>query len=210
MISISKEAEMALFREYQNDNKKAFDRIFQQFKPLAISRVNKLIVKDCEHLRAELESEAIEALWKAAKTFDLKQNCRFSTYATKFIDLAVNSKMSQHWKESKRIKRYFQRKPVECIACNNGDDDGEIAVTDPFPCRNESILSELAPYCNTADFAILSMICNDEGIWHKNGNLNNAAIARKRDISRETVRQALQNLRSNRPLKSRLHKLMPR
>ena len=208
MESISKETEAALLREYQNGNQNVFDRIFQQFEPLAMSRVRKIIANDCEHLRAELESEAKEALWRAADTFDLERDCRFSTYATKYIDTAILSMMSEQRKRLKRTKKYFQQSPVECVVGGGSDYEVEIVSTDQFPCRDESILPELTPFCNPTEHKIINMICNDEDIWHKNGNLNNASIARKQGISREAVRKALKNLRSNRHLKSRLQSLV--
>lgn len=210
MNSISKDAEVALFRKYQTGDKTAFDKIYQQFQPLAMSRLSKLIKEDCMHLRAELQSEAIEALWKATESFDLKRGCRFSTYATKYIDLAIISKMSEFRKSVKRTQKYFQQRPLQAIAGNDSDDDGEIAVSDSFPCRDESILKELAPFCKGSNQEkLVKVICTDGGIWHKNGRINYTAIGRNLGISGEAVRQIISHLRSNENLKSTLCELVP-
>ena len=82
-------------------------------------------------------------------------------------------------------------------------------VTDPFPCRTESILSELTQFCKPEELAVLGLIYSDEEVWHKNGNLNNAAIARKLGISREAVRRIITNLRTNRLLWSTICELAP-
>ena len=91
----------------------------------------------------------------------------------------------------------------------NSDGATEIGVNDRFPCLDESTLLELAPLCKSKELAIIGLIYNDEDVWYKNGNLNNAAIARKLGISREAVRRIVTNLRTNRLLWSTICELAP-
>lgn len=208
MKRISKEAEVIVFREFQSGDEKAFTKIHQQFKPLAISRVNNLVAsKDCEHLRDELESAAYESLWNAAKTFDLERGCSFTTYATRCIDRAMRRQVRKYHEEKQYIKEY-SHETFEVVVDSNSDDCYEILVNDPFPCHDEPILSELTPFCEPEELAILGLICTNEDVWHKSGNLNNAAIARKLGISRERVRQILVKPRTNKLLESTIRELV--
>ena len=209
MKYISKETEAALFQEFQSGNESGFAKIYQQFKPLVISRVNKLIDKNYNHLRDELESVANEALWNAAKTFDLERGCLFTTYATHCIDRAIQHQMRKYREGRQHIKEYSHEIFEECVIDVNSEGGYEVPITDPFPCRTESILSELTQFCKPEELAVLGLIYNDEDVWHKNGNLNNAAIARKLGISREAVRRIIVNLRTNRPLWSTICELSP-
>lgn len=207
MKLISKEKAAALFQEFQSGDDRVFAKIYQQFKPLVINRVNTLIDKDCEHLRDELESVADEALWSAAKAFDLERGCSFVTYATHCINHAIRCQMKKYRKERQHIKEYSHG-AFEFVVDSNSDDGYEILVTDPFPCHHESILSELTPFCTTKELAVIGLIYNDKDIWYKNGKLNNAAIARKLGITRETVRRIIANLRTNRLLWSTICELV--
>ena len=204
----SKEEHAALIQAFQTGDERAFTKIHQQFKPLVRSRVNNLIGGDCKHLRDELESEADEALWNAAKTFDLERGYLFTTYATRCIDYALRRHIKKYRKERQHTQEY-SHETFEFVVDSNFDDGYEILVTDPFPCHDESILSELTPFCKTKELAVIGLIYNDEDIWHKNGNLNNAAIARKLGISREAVRRIIENLRTNWPLWSTICELAP-
>ena len=203
------EEEAALFQELQSGDERIFSKIHQQFKPLVISRVNKRIDEDCEHLRDDLKSAADEALWNAAKTFDLERGCLFTTYATRCIDRAIQHQMRKYREERQHIKEYSHEIFEECVIDVNSESGYEIPITDPFPCRTESILPELTQFCEPEELAVLGLIYNDEEVWHKNGNLNNAAIARKLGISRETVRRIIVNLHTNRPLWSTICELSP-
>ena len=199
-----------MFQEFQNNSdERVFAKIHQRFKPLVINRVNTLVDKDCEHLRDELESAADEALKKAVKTFDLERDCQFKTYAIPCIDHAIRRQMKKYRKERQHIKEY-SRETFEFVVDSNSDDGYEIRVTDPFPFHNESILPELAPLCNPKELAILGLICSDGDIWHQNGNLNNAAIARKLGLSREAVRRIIKNLGTKQSLRSTISELTPR
>ena len=206
MKRISKKEEAALFQEFQGGNESGFAKIYQQFKPLVINRVNRLINKNCNHLRAELESEAVEALWRAAEKFNLERGCQFKTYATPCIDHAIQRRMKKYREE----RQHWHETSEKCVVDVNSDGDIEIPVTDPFPFHDEPILSELTPFCKTKELAIIGLIHSDEDVWYKNGNLNNAAIARKLGISRETVRQIIKNLGTNQLLKSTLYALAHR
>ena len=204
------EEEAVLFQEFQSGDKSAFTKIYQQFKPLVISRVNKIIDKNCNHLRDDLESIAIEALWNAAKTFDLERGCLFTTYATCCIDRTIQRHLSKYDEEKQHIKEYSYETFGQCVVAANSEGGYEIAVTDQFPCHDESILSELTLLCKPEELAILGLICSDQDVWYKNGNLNNAEIARKLGISREAVRRTLTKLRTNQFLKPTILKLVPR
>ena len=203
------EEEAALFQEFQSGDESAFTKIYQQFKPLVINRVNRVIDKNCNHLRDDLDSVANEALWNAAKSFDLERGCLFTTYAIRCIDRTIQRQMRKYDEERQHIKEYSHETFEEFVIDPNSDGDYEILVTDLFPCYDESILSELTPFCKTKESAVIGLIYNDEDVWYKNGKLNNAAIARKLGISRETVRRIIANLRTNRPLWSTICELAP-
>lgn len=209
MGDTSKEEGVALIQEFQSGTESVFTKIYQQFKPLVISCVSKLIDQNCDHLREELESVAYEALWNAAKTFDLGRGFLFTTYATSCINYAIQRQMKKYRKERQHIKEYSYETFEEFVVDPNSDGDHEILVTDSFPCHDESILSELTPFCKTKESAVIGLIYNDEDIWYKNGKLNNAAIARKLGISREAVRRIMANLRANRLLWSAICELAP-
>ena len=210
MSIITKEEATALFQEFQNTcDETVFNKIYQQFKSLAVSRVNKLIDNNCEHLRADLESEAYEALWKAAKMFDFERGYLFTTYATRCIDHAIHRKLKKYRGERQHNKE-LNYTYENCVIDGTSDNGGEIAINDPFPCRRESILTELKRFCTQKELAIIELICNDEDIRHKNGNLNNAAIARKVGISREAVRRIVENLGTDQSLRSTISELTPR
>ena len=121
----------------------------------------------------------------------------------------INRQVRQHRKECGPIGKHRYETSEECVVNANSDGDCEIPVTDPFPCRAESILPELTPFCKPEELAILGLIWTNEDVWHKNGNLNNAAIARKLGISRERVRQILVKLRTNKLLESTIRELVP-
>ena len=210
MGDTSKEEEVTLIQEFQSGDERAFTKIYQQFKPLVISCVNKLIDQNCDHLREELESAADEALWNAVKTFDLERGFLFKTYVTSCINHAIQRQIRKYRKERQHIKEYSYETFEEFVVNPNSDDGYEILVTDPFPCHDEPILSELTPFCKMKESAIIGLIYNDEDVWHKNGNLNNAAIARKLGLSREAVRQIIANLRTNRLLWTTICELAPR
>ena len=120
MKHISKEA-AALFQEFQSGDERAFTKIHQQFKPLARNRVNKMIDKNCEYLRTELESAADEALWNAAKTFDLERGYLFTTYATRCIDRSIQRQMRKYREERQHIKTYWHENFEECVFDVNSD-----------------------------------------------------------------------------------------
>ena len=205
----SKEEHAALIREVQNGDEKAFTKIYQQFKPLVISCVNKLIDQNCDHLREELESVADEALWNAVKTFDLERGFLFTTYATSCINHAIQRQMRKYCKERQHIKEY-SHETFEFVVDPNSDEDDEIAITDPFPCHDEPPLPKLTPFCKTKkESTIIELICNNEDVCHKNGKLNNAAIGRKLEISRQAVGRIIANLRTNQLLKSTICELVP-
>lgn len=208
MKRISKEAEAVVFREFQSGDEKAFTKIFQQFEPLALSRVRmRMVSSDYKHLQPDLESDVRLTLWNAAKTFNPAKGCRFSTYLIPCLDNTINRKVRGHCKERECIEKYRNETSEECVVDVNSDSDTEIAVNDRFPFHDEPILSELAPLCKPKALAILGLIHNDEDVQHKNGNLNNAAIARKLGISRETVRRIIANLRTNQRLRSTIREL---
>ncbi len=209
MKSISKEAENALFGKFQGGSESAFTKIYQQFELLALSCVRRRIVfSDYKHLQPDLESDVRLILWNAAKKFNPAKG-RFSVYLTQCVNNAINQKIKKHYKESEHLEKYHRKAHIEFVVDPTSDGDYEIAITDPFPCLDESTLSELTPLCKTKEAAVIGLIYNDEDIWHKNGNLNNAAIARKLGISREAVRRIIANLRTNRLLWSTICELAP-
>lgn len=211
MKRISKEAEAVMFREFQSGDEKAFTKIFQQFEPLVLSRVRmRMVFSDYKHLQPDLESDVSLILWNAAKTFDPAKGWQFSTYLKRCINNAINRKIRRHYTESEKLEEYYRKAHIEFVVDPNSDGDYEIAVTDSFPCHDEPILSELTPFCTTKELAVIGLIYNDEDVWHKNGNLNNAAIARKLGLSREAVRQIIANLRTNRLLWTTICELAPR
>jgi DNA-directed RNA polymerase sigma subunit (sigma70/sigma32) len=168
-----------------------------------------MVSSDYKHLQTDLESDVRLILWNAAKKFDLAKGCRFSTYLTRCLDNTINQKIKRHCQERKSIEKYRHETSEECVVDLNSDGGYEIPVTDPFPCHDESILPELMSFCNATELAIIGLICNDEDVWHKNGSLNNAEIARKLGISREAVRQTVVNLRTNQSLRSTICELAP-
>ena len=210
MKPISKEAEEALFGKFQSGSESAFTKICQQFERLVLSYVRRRMVSsDYKHLQSDLESDVHLILWNAAKKFDSAKGWRFSAYLKKCVNNAVNRKIKKHCKESKHLEKYYRGALTEFVVDPNSDGGYEILVTDPFPCHDESILSEVTPFCKTKESAIIGLIYNDEDVWYKNGNLNNAAIARKLGISREAVRRIIANLRTNRLLWSAIRELAP-
>ena len=211
MEAISKEAENALFDEFQNGSERAFTKIVQQFEQLALSQARKRMASsNYKHLQLDLESDVRLILWNAAKKFNPAKGCRFSTYLIRCINNEINQRTKKHNKESKHLEKYCREASIEFVVDSNSDGDYEISVIDPFPFHDEPILPELAPLCKPKAMAILGLICSDEDVWYKNGNLNKASIARKLGISRETVRQIIANLRTNRTLRSTIHELTPR
>lgn len=213
MKRMSKREEAALFQEFQGGDESKFAKIYQQFKPLVISRVNKLVDKGCEHLRDELNSHGYETLWSAAKTFNPTKGCRFSTYLTRCVTRCVNNTINRnivkYRREREAIEKYLHQTSEECVVDVNSDSDTELTVNDRFPFLDELIFSEFAPFCNPKELAILGLIYNDADVWYKNGKLNNAAIARKLGISREAVRRILMKLSTNQHLKSKICELSP-
>ena len=210
MEPISKEAEEALFGKFQSGSESAFTKICQQFERLALSYVSRRMASsDYKHLQPDLESDVRLILWNAAKKFDPAKGWRFSTYLTQCVNNAINQEIKKHCKENKHLEKYYREVPTEFVVNPDSDGDYEIPVIDPFPCHDESILLELTPLCKPEELAIIGLIYNDEDVWHKNGNLNNAAIARKLGISREAVRRIIANLRTNLPLWSTICELAP-
>ena len=209
MKGISKEAEAMLFQEFQRGDDKAFTKIYQQFEPLALSHMRmRMVSSNYKHLQPDLESDVRLILWNAAKKFNPAKG-RFSVYLTQCVNNAINQKIKKHCKESEHLEKYHRKAHIEFVVDPTSDGDYEIAITDPFPCHDESILSELTPFCTTRELAVIGLIYNDEDIWYKNGKLNNAAIARKLGISRETVRRIIENLCANRLLWSTICELAP-
>ena len=207
----SKGEDLTLIQEFQSGDEKAFTKIFQQFERLALSYVGKRMVSSSyKHLQPDLESDVSLILWNAAQKFDLAKGRRFSAYLKRCVNNAISQKIKEHCRESKHLEEYYRKAQIEFVVDFDSDGDYEIAVTDSFPCHDESILSELTPFCKTKESAVIGLIYNDEDIWHKNGKLNNAAIARKLGISREAVRRIIANLRTNRPLWSTICDLAPR
>ena len=206
----SKEEAVALIQEFQSGDEKVFTKICQQFERLALSYVGKRMGSSSyKHLQPDLESDVRLILWNAAKKFDPARGYPFPAYLKQCVNNAISEKIKKHYEESKHLEKYDRKVPIEFVVDPNSDGDYEIAVTDPFPCHDEPILSELTPFCKPEELAILGLICNDEDVWHKNGNLNNAAIARKLGISREAVRQIIKNLRTKQVIKSTLRELTP-
>ena len=210
MKGISKEAEAMLFQEFQRGDDKAFTKIYQQFEPLALSHMRmRMVSSNYKHLQPDLESDVRLILQNAAKKFDPAKGRRFSIYLKQCVNNAISRKIKQHYKESKHLEEHYRGVSIEFVVDPNSDGNYEIPVTDPFPFRNEPILPELAPLCKPKALPILRLILSDEDVWHKNGNLNNAAIARKLGISRETVRRTIANLSTNQLLKSTICELVP-
>ena len=211
MKPISKEAENALFDEFQNGSERAFTKIFQQFEQLALSRLRTRIESsDYKHLQPDLESDVRLTLWEAAKRFDCTKGGRFSTYLTRCVNNTINRKIKKHNKESEHLEKYCRKSSIKFVVNPTSDGDYEIPVTDPFSCHNESILSELAPFCKPEELEILGLICNDEDVCYKNGNLSNAKIGRKLGFSRETARRLVNKLGTNQVIKSTIRELTPR
>ena len=57
MNRISRSAEVALFKEFQDGNDDEFTKIFNQFHRLALSFMHELLDADCKHLQTDLESD---------------------------------------------------------------------------------------------------------------------------------------------------------
>lgn len=211
MGAISKEAENTLFDEFQSGSENAFTKIFQQFEPAVLKHLEiRMRSSGYEHLQTDLESDVRLILWNAAKTFNRAEGWRFSTYLTRCVDNAINRKIGGHRKEREGIEKYRHETSGEYIVAVNSDGNIEIAVNDRFPCHDEFILSELMPFCKPEELAILGLICNDNDVWHRNGNLNNAAVARKLGLSREMVRRIVKNLGTKQALRSTISELTPR
>ena len=210
MEPISKEAEETLFGEIQSGCEGVFTKIFRLFEPSALSHLRRrMAFSDYKHLQADLESDVRLTLWNAVKKFDRTKDTRFSAYLKQCLNNTIKRKIRGHLKERECIEKYWYETSEECVVDVNFDGATEIGVNDRFPCLDESTLLELAPLCKSKELAIFGLIYNDEDVWYKNDNLNNAAIARKLGISREAVRRIITNLRTNRLLWSTICELAP-
>lgn len=209
METISKKSADALFDEFQNGSERAFTEIFRQFEQLTLSQV-RMVSSNYKHLQPDLESDVRLILWNAAKNFDPAKGRPFPAYLKRCVKNAISQKIKKHYEESKHLETYYHEESIEFVVGPSSDGDCEIPVTDSFPCHDESILSELMPFCKPEELAILGLICNDDEVWHKNGNLNNAAIARKLGISREAVRRIVRNLGTKQLIRHIISELTPR
>lgn len=209
MNRISKEAEVAVFKEFQDGNDDAFTQIFNQFRTLALSVMYELTDTAHKHLRTDLESDVNLVLWRAAKNFDLAKGNRFSSYLRKCLSNEIRRGIKA-WRKQRGNVDICQNE-VRQVSSEDVNTDGEpeVPVTDRFPCCDEPILSELTPFCKGEKQArLLETICTDERIWFNNNRVNCTAIGRRLGTTGEAVRQTISNLRSNQSLKSTLCELL--
>lgn len=211
MGRISEESKNDLLVEFQTGCESAFTKIVEQFEHLTLNQVRMhMEYSNYKHLQRDIESDVSLILWNAAKKFDSAKGSTFPAYLKQCVKNVIRQKIKKRREESKHLEKFYHSTFTEFVFDPSSDGDCEISVKDSFPCKDESILSELAPIFKPKELAILRLICNDNDVWHKSGNLNNAAVARKLGLSRETVRKIVRNLAKNQSLRSAISELTPR
>ena len=211
MKPISKEAEAALFKDLQDGNEEAFTQICNQYQPLAMNLLREFVGTEFKHLQPDLRSDSRFILWNAAKNFDLTKGNRFSSYLRKCVLNEIWRNIKAGHKENEKIERYWHEIPDGSFKDVNSDGECEVTLTDSFPCRDESIIAALTPFCKgDKQKRLLEVICTDENIWYKNGRVNYTAVGRRLGTSGEAVRQMISKLGADKNLKSAICELVPR
>jgi hypothetical protein len=197
MSNISKKDEIRILTAYRTADDVCRSQAIQQFFPLAISQVIKVLERNpfFNYMRADLEQLARIELITVFDTYNEEKEARLTTYACTCIYRRLRDEIKK--------EKFFQGQHEFSDDQVSLEEDHTYSKQVPM-CDSMSALRKLGDMVEhkvltTRQFQVCRLVIESE-------RLNKAEVARKLKISRQRVGELFRDMSTNLVLKSKLQK----